>query len=103
MSSDRDRRQSNLTVEQKVGARASDRWYPMRQMIGKDRFGQPVTKEIYVDMRSGAGGEEKRTYEPEGGWNDPPPNLPAGDPGREGSQRVSDQYRARYDKIDWSR
>ncbi len=102
MSSDRDRRQSSLSVEQKVGARVSDRMWPMRQMIGKDRFGQPVTREIFVDMLSGVGGEEKRTYEPDGGWDDAPPNLPPGDPGREGSGRVSMRYRENWGKIDWT-
>jgi hypothetical protein len=105
MSSDRERRQSSLTPTQKAGARASDRWWPMREMQGKDRHGNPVTKEVYVDIHSGAGGEEKTTYEPPDGlgWNGVPPNLPSGDAGREGSHRRSERYRQNYDLIQWDK
>ena len=101
MSSSRERRISSLSVEQKVGARVSERWWPMREMRGKDRHGNPVTQEVFVDMRSGAGGEEKQVYTPENGWDGSPPNLPGGDVGREGSGLVSERYRENFSKIDW--
>ena len=103
MSSDRARRQSSLTPTQKAGTRASDRWWPMREMQGKDRHGNPVTKEVYVDIHSGAGGGEKTTYAPPDGWSGSPPNLPSGDAGREGSQRGSERYRQQYAIIDWTK
>ena len=77
----------------------------MLEMQGKDRHGNPVTKEVYVDIHSGAGGGEKTTYEPPDGlgWNGVPPNLPSGDAGREGSQRGRERYRQRYAIIDWTK
>ncbi len=106
MSSNRERRQSSLTVEQKVGSRVSERMYPMRQMLGKDRHGTPITQEVFVDLRSGRDGGEKTVYYPDPtlGWSDSPPNLPSGDPGREaGRLPPSQRYREQYAKIDWKK
>lgn len=104
MSSPRDRRQASLTVDQKIGSRVSERWYPLQQMVGKDRQGRPLTQEVFVDMRSGQDGGEKTVYypTPELGWSDSPPNLPSGDPGREAARMPpSQRYREQYAKIDW--
>ena len=95
----------NQTLDQKVGAKASERYWPMRQMMGKDKDGKPITQEAYVDMHShaGASGDEKLIHFGQGGWNDTPPDLPSGDPGRElRHQPPSQQYRENYGKIDWS-
>ena len=77
----------------------------MRQMLGKDRHGRPMTQEVFVDMRSGQGGGEKTVYVPpdDAGWNGAPPNLPSGDPGREAARLPpSETYRQHYQTIDWA-
>lgn len=92
-----------MSVEQKVGTRISDRFWPMQQALGKDRHGKMQTAEVYVDMRSGVGGGEKTIHGGDGGWNDVPPNLPSGDPGKQAAyQPPSERYRQRYTLIDWS-
>ena len=103
MSSNRARRQSSLTVDQKIGSRVSDRWYPMRQALFKKQTGGWVTEEVFVDMKSGQRGEPTVAHD-EAGWSGSPPDLPSGDPGRAAAyQPASATYRANYAKIDWGR
>ena len=103
MSDRHSRNVSNLSQDQKVGRRASDRFWPMREALGKDRQGQMQTREIYVDMHSAPAGEEKTIHWGDGGHNDTPPSLPSGDPGREAVwQPPSETYRQNFAKIDWS-
>ena len=105
MSNPHNRRQSSLTLDQKVGAQASERYWPMRHMLGKDSQGNPITREAYVDMHShvGASQSEKLIHFGENGWNDTPPDLPSGDPGKAARhQPPSQQYRRNYAKIDWN-
>lgn len=103
MSSNRERRRSSLTVEQKIGARVSDRYWPMSQALGKRADGSWQTQEVFVDMRSGRDGRDPTiAYDPDG-WSGAPPDLPSGDPGKAAAyQPPSERYRERYDAIDWS-
>ena len=103
MSSNRERRQSSLTLGQKVGARVSERFWEARQAVGKDAKGEMQYLESYIDMHSGQDGGEKTFYtDYDRGWNGAPPNLPSGDPGREAARLPpSQRYREQYEKIDW--
>jgi hypothetical protein len=104
MSGRHTRNLSNLTLEQKVGSRVSDRMVPVRQAMGKDRHGVMQAREVYVDMRSRVGpdGNEKVLHGGVGGWSDSPPDLPSGDPGKQACyQPPSALYRQQYDKINW--
>ena len=104
MSGRHERSMSNVSQDQKVGRRASERFWPMLQPMGKDREGRMQTREIYVDMHSAPSGEEKTLHYGEGGWNDTPPNLPSGAPGVQACwQPPSETYRRNFAKIDWSR
>ena len=102
MSGRHERNIANLTVTQKVGNRVSDRYWPMQVAAGKDRHGVMQTREVYVDMHSGAVGREKHIVETPHGWDSPPPNLPSGDQGRQAyTLPASPAYRRNYDAIDW--
>ena len=105
MSSNRERRQNSVTIGQKVGSRVSERYWEVRQAVGKDAKGEMQYLESYVDMRSGQDGGEKRLYtDYDRGWSGSPPNLPSGDPGREAARLPpSEQYRQNYGKIDWGK
>lgn len=104
MSSNRARRQASLTLDQKIGTRASDRFWEVKQALGKDRHGVMRYAEAYVDMASSRGGQEPTLYVHEDGWNGRPPDLPSGDPGRQFAyQPPSQRYRERYAQIDWSK
>jgi len=105
MSSNRERRQSSLTLGQKVGSRVSERFWEVKQAVGKNSKGEMQYLESYVDMRSGGDGGEKAVFtDYERGWSGSPPNLPSGDPGREaGRLPPSETYRRNYAKIDWGR
>jgi len=103
MSSNRERRRSSLTLDQKIGARVSDRWYPMQQALGKRRDGTWQTQEVFVDMKSGGPGRDPLIAYDEAGWSGSPPDLPSGDPGKAAAyQPPSERYRERWSKIDWS-
>ena len=104
MSSNRERRQSTLTLDQKVGTRVSDRYWPLRQALGKDRHGVMQTRDVFADMRSGHPSGEATIHWGEGGHSDSPPNLPSGDPGKElYHQPPSEKYRENFAKIEWSK
>jgi hypothetical protein len=104
MSSNRERRISALSLDQKIGSRVSERWFPMKQALGKNADGSWKTADVWVDMRSGRDGGEKTVAYHEDGWNGDPPPLPSGDPGKAAAyQPPSQRYRENFTRIDWSK
>ena len=93
----------NQTVGQKVGSGGFKRFWEMQQVVGKRADGSCVTQEVFVDMSSGLGGNEKDVYVPhEHGWDASLPDLPSGDPGKQPIYAPpSAQYRRNYQRIDW--
>lgn len=103
MSSDRERRQASLTVEQKVPMAGYGRFWELKQAMGKNSRGEMQYAEAFVDMASGKDGGEKNVYYHPDGWSGAPPNLPSGDPGRQACyQPPNSLYRLNFQKIDWS-
>ena len=102
MSSHRDRRQSSLTIGQKIPMAGYGRFWEVKQAIGKNAKGEMQYLEAFVDMSSGKDGGEKDVYLPENGWNGEPPPLPSGDPGRQACYMPPNSlYRRNYGRIDW--
>ncbi len=93
----------NQRLEERVSQGGFRRFWPMREAAGKDRTGKMQSREVFVDMLSGQGGNEKDVYVPhEHGWNASLPDLPSGDPGKQPIyEPPSQRYREQYDKIDW--
>lgn len=103
MSETRTRRVRSLTPTQKIGSRVSDRYWPVRQVVGKHADGSFRTIESFVDMRSGGdGGEKSVAIDADLGWSGAPPDLPSGDPGKQACYApASECYRRNYANIRW--
>ncbi len=104
MSSHRERRQSSLTVTQKVPMAGYGRFWEMKQAMGKNAKGEMQYAEAWVDMASGRDGGEKDVFIHPDGWNGEPPPLASGDPGKQYAyQPPSARYRQRYELIEWDK
>jgi hypothetical protein len=70
---------------------------PLREIRGKDAQGNIQGPHVWHDFK-----DDKSHYAGDN-WSQPPPGLPSGDPGGEPRCKPpSEQYRANYDRIDWS-
>lgn len=87
---------ANITAQQKYSTTGHQRFVPLRMFEGKNPIDRgPVTREVWCDMHRGKivgmGGKD---------WEQGPPELPSGDPGKElRCQSPSQSYRANYGAI----
>ena len=69
------------------------KYWPLKQLTGRNPDGSKRSVEGYRDMISG------KFHAPEKGWNGQPPVLPSG----ERIPEISTKYAQNYDKIKWNK
>lgn len=68
-----------------------ERFWPLKELTGRNMAGNKLTREIYRNMVTG------EIHAPEDGWNGSPPDFPSGE--KEPVISASDAYRENYDRI----
>ena len=87
----------NISVAQKYSSSIGKRYLPLREFMGKDVHGAMVGREAWHDMHT------NRTFDAGPNWENPPPDLPSGDAGREAFHHPPGQrFRENFGKIDWN-
>jgi hypothetical protein len=75
-----------------------ERWWPMKQHIGRNSDGTKITAEVYRNMLTGEIHHPKDKEGIANGWNGDPPPI---DSAEKVFVTANEVYRKNYDQIDW--